>query len=78
MIAYEDAAAAIDWLSDAFGFRENEGQRHTDENGVVTHAELDLDGATILRAPQEPGIGFRTYLAEDHEGNRWRFGEKAG
>ena len=27
MIAYEDAAAAIDWLTEAFGFREREGQR---------------------------------------------------
>ena len=131
MLAYEDAAAAIDWLGDAFGFRES-GERYTDDDGVVTHAELELDGAeimlatptpdyrgpkrhaeeceqarqwldnpwvidgcfvevddvaahharaeaagaTILRAPEEPGIGFRIYSAEDLEGHRWMFGER--
>ena len=29
MIAYEDAAAAIDWLTEAFGFRERPEQRYT-------------------------------------------------
>ena len=131
MLAYEDAAAAIDWLGQAFGFRES-GERYTDEDGVVTHAELELDGAeimlstptpdyrgpkrhsaeceqarrwldnpwvidgcfvevedvvahharaeaagaTILRAPEEPGIGFRIYSAEDFEGHRWMFGQR--
>ena len=131
MLAYEDAAAAIDWLGEAFGFREA-GERYTDEKGVVTHAELELDGAaimlstptpdyrgpkrhaaeceqarrwrdnpwvidgcfvevedigahharaeaagaTILRAPEEPGIGFRIYSAEDLEGHRWMFGQR--
>ena len=31
-------------------------------------------GATILREPQEPGVGFRIYTAEDPEGHRWMFG----
>ncbi len=130
-IAYEDAAAAIDWLTEAFGFRES-AERMTDENGVVGHAEMELDGARImlatpspeyrgprrhaeeceqarkwldnpwvvdglfvevddvaahheravargakvLRDPEEPGIGFRIYTAEDLEGHRWMFGEK--
>jgi uncharacterized glyoxalase superfamily protein PhnB len=132
MISYEDAAAAIDWLTEAFGFAENEGQRHTEESGVITHAELELDGgtimlstptpeyqgpkrhretceaarrwqdnpwvidglfvevddvdahharaveagATLLRGPEEPGIGFRIYSAEDPEGHRWMFGQR--
>ncbi len=133
MLAYADAAAAIDWLTAAFGFREREGERYTDESGVVGHAELELDsasimlatpnpdyqgprrhaetcdaarrwldnpwvidgvfvevgdldahhaqavaaGARILRAPEEPGIGFRIYTAEDPEGHRWMFGERS-
>jgi uncharacterized glyoxalase superfamily protein PhnB len=133
MIAYEDAAAAIAWLSDAFGFEEDASQRHTEDDGRVTHAELsfggatvmianptpdyrspkrhreecelarraldnpwvvdgqfvtvdDLDGhyqrakgagATILREPTEPGVGFRIYTAEDLEGHRWMFGQRA-
>lgn len=50
MIAYEDAAAAIDWLTLAFGFTEREGQRYTDENGVVGHAELELEGNIVMLA----------------------------
>jgi uncharacterized glyoxalase superfamily protein PhnB len=33
-------------------------------------------GATILREPEEPGIGYRIYTAEDLEGHRWMFGER--
>jgi uncharacterized glyoxalase superfamily protein PhnB len=130
-IAYEDAAAAIDWLCSAFGFEERAGERYTAEDGTIGHAELSLEGATIylatptpeyqspkhhretceaarrwqdnpwvidglfvqvddveahharavaagatvLRGPEEPGIGFRIYTAEDIEGHRWMFGQ---
>jgi uncharacterized glyoxalase superfamily protein PhnB len=133
MLAYADAAAAIDWLTAAFGFREREEERYTDESGVVGHAELEHEGASImlatpnadyrgprqhaetcedarrwldnpwvidgvfvevddlethharavasgarvLREPEEPGIGFRIYTAEDPEGHRWMFGERS-
>ena len=33
-------------------------------------------GATILREPEAPGIGFRIYAAEDPEGHRWMFGQR--
>ena len=33
-------------------------------------------GATILREPEEPGIGHRIYSAEDLEGHRWMFGQR--
>ena len=46
-IGYEDAAGAIEWLERAFGFREDRVARHEDGDGTITHAELDLDGATI-------------------------------
>ena len=55
-LLYEDAAAAIDWLSRAFGFEER--LRLTDEAGVVTHAELALgDGALYLG---HPGPDYRS------------------
>jgi len=132
MIAYEDTAAAIDWLVAAFGFQEREGQRHTSEDGTVGHAELELSGeivmlatpsreyqspkrhretceaarrwldnpwvvdgvhvevddvdghharavaagANVIRPPEEPGVGFRIYTAEDLEGHRWMFGQR--
>lgn len=133
MLAYADAASAIDWLCGAFGFRES-GERYTDGSGVVRHAELeyggahvmlatpnadyegprrhaerceqarrwlddpwvidgvfveveDVDehhdrakaaGAAILREPEDPGVGFRVYTAEDPEGHRWMFGQRVG
>jgi uncharacterized glyoxalase superfamily protein PhnB len=49
MIAYEDTAAAIDWLSEAFGFRER-GERYVMEDGTIGHAELELDGSVIMLA----------------------------
>ena len=33
-------------------------------------------GATILRKPEDPGIGFRIYTAEDRDGHRWMFGQR--
>jgi uncharacterized glyoxalase superfamily protein PhnB len=45
-IGYEDAPAAIEWLGRAFGFVENSSERY-EEDGVIAHAELDLEGATI-------------------------------
>jgi uncharacterized glyoxalase superfamily protein PhnB len=53
-IAYEDAAAAIDWLTRAFGFRENEAARHMDGD-TVSHAELDVgDGSVVFLSTPSP------------------------
>jgi hypothetical protein len=30
-----------------------------------------------MREPSEPGVGFRIYSAEDVEGHRWMFGQRA-
>ena len=44
---------------------------------VEAHYERAVEaGATILREPEEPGIGFRIYTAEDLEGHRWMFGQR--
>ena len=45
-LGYEDAAAAIEWLERAFGFTEDRESRY-EEEGTITHAELDLGGARI-------------------------------
>ena len=45
-IGYEDAATAIEWLGRAFGFRERREGRY-EEDGVITHAELELEGSTV-------------------------------
>ena len=52
-IGYEDAAGAIEWLGRAFGFAEDRAARY-EEDGAITHAELDLGGATIyLSTPRD-------------------------
>ena len=53
MIAYEDTAAAIEWLTRAFGFIEREGRRYVMEDGTIGHAELELDGSIVMLATSE-------------------------
>lgn len=50
MIAYEDAASAIAFLTAAFGFREDESQRYTNDDGTVGHAELEFGGDRVMLA----------------------------
>src|SRR3954453_13595352 len=51
-LLYEDAAAALDWLAQAFGFRER--FRHPLADGTVDHAEMELDGGLIIFAAPGP------------------------
>jgi len=57
MVSYEEVGAAIDWLAAAFGFRESD-ERFTDGEGRVTHAEVSLDGATVMLG--WPGPEYRS------------------
>jgi PhnB protein len=71
MISYEDVAAAIDWLGAAFGFVE-QGERFTDMDGRVTHAELELDGAAVMLG--WPGPDYRSpahHAQECEQARRW-------
>ena len=69
-IGYEDAAAAIDWLERAFGFRERRDARYEDEGGTITHAELELDGATIYLSTPSGYASPRTLRAESEAARR--------
>ena len=72
MIAYEDAAAAIEWLSEAFGFTERVARRYTDEHGVVGHAELELGGEIVMLAtPNRDYQSPRHHRQECEPANRW-------
>ena len=54
MLAYEESFRAIEWLTQAFGFREDENARFTD-GGTITHAELDVgDGSVVFIASPTP------------------------
>jgi uncharacterized glyoxalase superfamily protein PhnB len=56
MIAYQDTPAAIDWLTEAFGFAEH-GRRYVMDDGTVGHAELELDGELVMLAT--PNLGYQ-------------------
>lgn len=68
-IGYEDAAAAIDWLGRAFGFEEDRDARY-EEDGVVTHAELSLDGATIYLSTPRGYASPKTVRGESEAARR--------
>ena len=71
MVSYEDVGAAVDWLSNAFGFRES-GERFSDGGGRVTHAQLSLDGATVMLG--WPGPDYRSprrHAQECAQAARW-------
>jgi uncharacterized glyoxalase superfamily protein PhnB len=55
-LLYEDAAAALDWLAKAFGFRER--FRHPLTDGRVDHAEMEFAGGLIMLAT--PGTDYRS------------------
>ena len=54
-LLYEDTNAAVDWLSRAFGFEEH--LRFTNDDGLITHAELRLDDGVVFLG--RPGADYR-------------------
>ena len=52
MLAYADGSAAMDWLSDAFGFEERE--RWIDDHGALSHGEMATDHGLIMLATPTP------------------------
>ena len=64
-VFYNDAAAAIDWFTRAFGFAVRE--RIENDAGQIVHSQLVLDGGLIMVGQ----VGLhpdRTYLARDNQG----------
>jgi PhnB protein len=60
-LLYEDGAAAIDFLTKAFGFEE---VMRMDEGGVVNHAELKLGDDSVMLG--DPGEDYRSPKTADH------------
>jgi uncharacterized glyoxalase superfamily protein PhnB len=72
MIAYEDPAAAIDWLTQAFGFRER-GERYVGEDGTIGHAELELGGHVVMLATPSPHYQSpKTHREKCEDAARWQ------
>ena len=72
MVAYEDAATAIEWLVRAFGFRERKGERIKDRDGRITHAELRLGkGRVFLATPTPDYQGPKHHRETCASARRW-------
>jgi uncharacterized glyoxalase superfamily protein PhnB len=56
-LLYEDATAAVEWLTKGFGFREVNRVELAD--GSVNHAELDVGDGSIVYLGHPPGEGYR-------------------
>jgi uncharacterized glyoxalase superfamily protein PhnB len=70
MIAYEDGAAALEWLSRAFGFRER--ARMTAPDGRLTHGEMETGSGVIMLATPTPEYrGPRRHRQECEQAARW-------
>lgn len=52
MLTYEDRPAMMDWLAQAFGFREI--TRMLDENGLLAHGELAAGNGRIMLSAATP------------------------
>lgn len=52
-LRYKDSAAAVEWLCRVFGFREV--VRWTRPDGVLGHADLELEGGVVMVAPGPEG-----------------------
>jgi hypothetical protein len=46
LLSYENVAAPVNWLTEAFGFRVR-GERFAEEDSTVSHAEIELGGAVV-------------------------------
>lgn len=59
MLSYEDAGRSADWIASAFGFRET--GRWTDDDGTVTHVNMELGGGEVML-----GFPSRDYQSPRH------------
>ncbi|MBA3401200.1 MAG: VOC family protein [Actinobacteria bacterium] len=58
-LTYEDAPAALDWLTEAFGFERMEV--HEGEGGTIVHAEMRFaDGVIMLGSAGKNNLGMKT------------------
>ena len=61
-LLYEDVAAALDWLTKTFGLRER--MRLPDPNGVIVHAEMELEEGVVMMG--HPGPDYRSPKRTGH------------
>ena len=71
MLAYEDGAAALEWLARAFGFRER--RRMSGEDGRISHAEMDAgtSGLIMLASPTPDYESPARHRRHSETAQRW-------
>ncbi len=70
MLSYEDIGAAADWLTNAFGFREQ--LRYTEGDGRVTHVQLELGGGVVMLGTPSPHYQDpRRHAAGCEQARKW-------
>lgn len=62
MLSFEDVARAADWIANAFGFRET--GRWVNEDGRVTHLNMELDGGVVMLGYPSPAYQSPRHHAE--------------
>src|SRR6478736_3942373 len=70
MVAYEDGPRAMDWLSNAFGFRER--TRMIGPDGRLSHGEMEAgDGLIMLATPTPDYRGPKSHRESCDQALRW-------
>jgi uncharacterized glyoxalase superfamily protein PhnB len=70
MVAYENGAAAMDWLSRAFGFRER--ARVLGDDGKLSHGEMQAgEGMIMLATPSPHYHGPKRHREECEAARKW-------
>jgi uncharacterized glyoxalase superfamily protein PhnB len=62
LLTYEDAGRAADWIGKAFGFEET--GRWSDDQGRVTHVNMELDGGVVMLGFASPDYQNPKHHAE--------------
>jgi uncharacterized glyoxalase superfamily protein PhnB len=71
MFSYEDVGRAADWIAQAFGFTET--GRWADDDGRVTHVNMELDGGMIMLGYPSPDYQSPKHHAEVcAQARKWR------
>ncbi|TMB87111.1 MAG: hypothetical protein E6J37_11315 [Chloroflexi bacterium] len=70
MIAYEDGPKAMDWLAEAFGFRER--ARMVGADGRLGHGEMEAgEGLIMLATPTPDYRGPKTHRESCDQARTW-------
>jgi PhnB protein len=70
MIAYKDGVKALEWLADAFGFRER--ARMTSPDGSLGHGEMEAgDGLIMLATPSTDYRGPKEHRETCEQARKW-------